>query len=179
MKPLSLLAAFAGLILVVGNGANAGEKGTVVTLGELRSTTPSDWKNQPPRSKLRTHQFAVGDAELAIFYFQGAGGSVADNIKRWKDAFLPPEGKTIDEVTKIESLKVGKAELTYVDMHGTFLSKNPPNDPNAKTERKANYRRLVVYFACDGGPYFIHLTGPVKTIEQNKKSFDDWLKNFK
>jgi hypothetical protein len=180
MKPLSLLAAFAGLILLVGNGANAGEKGTVVTLGEMKSKTPGDWKSQTPANKFRAYQFAVGEAELVIFYFgEGSGGSSADNVKRWKGQFVAPEGKTIDEVAKVENLKVGKAELTYLDIHGTFLYKNPPFDPNAKTERKANYRRLGVVFACDGGPYFITLTGPAKTVEQSKKSFDDWLKNFK
>jgi hypothetical protein len=166
-------------MLVWGQGAGADDKGTVVTLGDLKSAAPAAWKSQPPANKFRANQFAVGDAELVIFYFGGSGGSVDDNIKRWKAVFVPPEGKSIDDVSKLETFKVGKAELTYLDIQGTFLSKNPPFDPNAKTERKPDYRRLAVYFACEGGPYFIHLTGPAKTVEQNKKSFDDWLKNFK
>lgn len=102
-----------------------------------------------------------------------------DNLKRWKSVFVPPAGKDIEDVAKVEKFKVGKADLTYLDIQGTFLSKNPPFDPNAKTERKADYRRLAVYFTCEGGPYFIHLTGPAKTVGQHKKAFDDWLKNFK
>ena len=125
-------------------------------------------------------QFAVGDAELVIFFFgEGSGGSKDDNIKRWKDTFVPPQGKSIDDASKVETFKVGKADVTYLDIQGTFLSKNPPFDPNAKTERKADYRRFGIFFACDGGPYFITLTGPAKTLEQNKKAFDEWLKNFK
>ena len=117
---------------------------------------------------------------MAIFFFgENGGGTPSDNIKRWRSQFVPPEGKTIDEVSKMEKFKVGPAELTYLDIHGTFLSKNPPFDPNAKTVRKDNYRRFGVYFACPGGPYFITLTGPAATLEQNRKGFDDWLKNFK
>jgi hypothetical protein len=122
----------------------------------------------------------VGDAELAIFFFgEGGGGSVNDNISRWKSQFAPPSGKTIDDVSKVEKFKVGPAELTYLDVHGTFLSKFPPFDPNAKTVRKENYRRFGVHFACEGGPFFITLTGPAATLEPNKKAFDDWRKNFK
>jgi hypothetical protein len=180
MKPLAVTLAVAAGLLLLGRGAEAGSKGTVVTLGEMKSTTPADWKSQAPANKFRAYQFAAGDAELLIFYFgEGGGGSPNDNINRWKGQFVPPEGKSIDEVAKVEKLKVGKAELTYLDIQGTYLYKNPPFDPNAKTERKSNYRRLGVYFACEGGPYFITLTGPAKTVEQQKKSFDEWLKNFK
>jgi hypothetical protein len=180
MKTRSLVLALTFATLILSHEASAGGKGTVVTLGELKSTTPAEWKNQPPANKFRAYQFAVGDSELVIFYFgEGGGGNPNDNIQRWKGQFVPPEGKSIDEAAKVEKLKVGKADLTYLDIHGTFLYKNPPFDPNAKTERKANYRRFGVYFAVEGGPYFITLTGPAKTLEQNKKGFDDWLKNFK
>jgi hypothetical protein len=180
MKLFVIAMALSGVMLLGAGDAGAGDKGTVVTLSSLKSTTPANWKSQEPANKFRAYQFKVDDAELVIFYFgEGSGGSPADNIKRWNDMFVPPEGKTIDDVSKVEKLKVGPAELTYLDVHGTYLSKNPPFDPKAKVERKANYRRLGVYFACEGGPYFIHLTGPAKTVEQNKKAFDEWLKNFK
>jgi len=180
MKHFFLASALLGLLLQCGNRGEAGDKGTVITLGQLKSTAPAEWKNQKPSNKLRVFQMAVADADLAIFFFgEGMGGKPADNINRWKGQFVPPEGKTIEDVSKVETFKVGQAELTTLDIHGTFLSKNPPFDPNAKTERKTDYRRFGVVFACDGGPFFITLTGPAKTLEQNKKSFDDWLKNFK
>jgi hypothetical protein len=151
----------------------------VVTLGSLKSAAPADWKKQKPISNLRMYQFGVGNADLAIFEFSGGGGTVEDNIKRWKSQFAPPAGKSIEDVSKVEKFKVGSADVTYLDISGTYLSKFPPSDPNAKTVRKENYRRLNVYFACEGGPFFISLTGPAATIEQNKKAFDGWLKNFK
>jgi hypothetical protein len=171
-----------------GSGATdpAGKEGSVVTLDGLKSSTPADWKSEKPSSKLRTYQFRLPrfqddkeDAELVIFYFgAGAGGSVRDNLKRWKDQFQPPQGKTTDEVAKVEEFDVGKVKVTYLDIHGTYLSKSPV-DPNAKVVRKEDYRRFGVIFESPNGPYFITLTGPIRTLEQHKQAFDGWLKNFK
>src|SRR5262245_26575044 len=108
-----------------------------VTLDKVKSKTPAAWKSQPPSNKFRAYQFAVPkakgdseDAELVIFYFgAGSGGGVEDNLKRWKSAFEAEGGKSIDDVSKVEKLKVGQANLTYLDVKGTFLSKFPPFDP--------------------------------------------------
>jgi hypothetical protein len=160
-------------LAVLGPDVGGGEKkGSEVTLDE------------EPSNKFRAYQFSVpgdgGKAELVIFFFgAGSGGSAADNIKRWKGFFQPPEGKTIDEVSKVETKKIGAVEATYLDVRGTYLFKNPPFDPNAKVERRPDYRRFGVVFGSKNGPYFITLTGPAKTMEQQKKAFDNWLQGFK
>ena len=186
MKHLASCAAFLFALMIVGPSQGGG-KGTDVALDDLKSRAPAHWKMQEPSNKFRAYQFLVpgqaGDkdgAELVIFYFgAGSGGSVDDNIKRWKGTFQAPEGKTIDEVSKVETKKIPGAELTYLDIRGTFLSKNPPFDPNAKVERRSDYRRFGVVFASKNGPYFITLTGPAKTLEREKKAFDGWLEAFK
>jgi hypothetical protein len=170
------------------SGTNAGGKSDgEVTLDGLKSKVPASWKSEKPSNKFRAYQFLVPkaegdkkDAELVIFYFgEGGGGNVQDNIKRWKGQFQPPEGKKIDDVSKVTTMKVGNVEVTYLDVHGTYLYKFPPFDPNAKVTRLPEYRRLGVYWASEKGPYFITLTGPAKTVAQHQKGFDDWLKNFK
>jgi hypothetical protein len=177
-------AAVAGLWV---SGTNAGGKSDgEVTLDGLKSKVPASWKSQKP-SRFRAYQFLVPkaegdkkDAELAIFYFgEGSGGNVKENIQRWKDQFRPPEGKKIDDVSKVTTMKVGNVEVTYLDVHGTYLSKFPPFDPKAKVTPLPDYRSLSVYWASEKGPYFIRLTGPAKTVAQHQKGFDDWLKNFK
>ncbi len=183
---------FLGALLLCGavaacngdEGQGAG-KDNIVKLGGLSSKAPSSWKQEEPILKLRTYQFklpkAAGDtedAELVVFYFDGGGGSADDNIKRWKSMFTAPKGKTIDDVSKVEKFKVGPASVTYVDVAGDYLFKSP-GDPKAKGENKTDFRRLGVIFEWPAGPYFITLTGPARTMEQHKKSFDDWLKNFK
>ena len=185
MKKLSALAItitlFVGLNLVKAGGET-------VELGGLKSKTPEAWKSQKPSNKLRLYQFAVPkvegdkeDAELVVFFFgAGGGGSTDDNLKRWKGQFIAPEGKTIDDASKVEKFKVGKeADVVYLDISGTFKYKNPPFDPKAKEERKENFRRFGVIFDTDKGAYFITLTGPAKTMAKSKDAFDGWIKAFK
>jgi hypothetical protein len=168
------------------SAGSAGE-GKVVDLDGLKSRAPANWKSEKPANKFRAYQFVVPradgdkeDAELVIFYFdKGGGGGVDENIRRWKGFFQPPEGKTLDEVSKVEKFKVGAVPVTYLDVRGTFLSKTPPFDPNAKTVRKPDFRRFGVIFESKDGPYFITLTGPAKTLEKQKPAFDGWLKGFK
>src|SRR5262249_11824306 len=105
-RAFGLMAAVAASL---GGRGWAGEgKGEDVTLGGLKSRTPAGWKKEEP-GKLRTHQFRLMhadgdrlDAELAIFYFGAdGGGSVEDNVERWKKQFTPPKGKKIDDVTTV------------------------------------------------------------------------------
>ena len=74
---------------------------------------------------------------------------------------------------------VGQTPVTYVDIHGTYLYKFPPFDPNAKVTPLPEYRRLAVVFDSKNGPYFITLTGPARTVAANKMPFDTWLGGFK
>lgn len=177
-----------GAILFLVRLSHGGDdKGVEVTLDNLKSRAPASWKAQKPSNKFRAYQFAVPmaegdkkDAELVIFYFgPGSGGTVTDNIKRWKGQFQAPEGKDIDDVSKVEKKKVGKVDVTYLDISGTYLFKFPPFDPNAKTQKLSDYRRLGVYFDSENGPYFITLTGPAKTVAKHKRGFDGWLDGFK
>src|SRR5690242_4465171 len=83
----------------------AGGEGTVVTLDGLKSKAPADWQREKSSNRFRVYQFRVpkaegdkADAQLVVFHFgAGSGGSPADNVKRWKEMFEPPDGKTIDE----------------------------------------------------------------------------------
>ncbi len=159
-------------------------KGVVVDLDGLKSTTPGDWKEEEPTNRMRLLQFRLpkkGDdkdnAELVIF--KGITGEARANIKRWKEQFVPPEGKSIDEVAKVEEIKIGGHPATYLDVQGTYLFKAAPFNPNAKAEKKPHYRMLAIQFEGPKDVYHIKLTGPAKTVEAYKKGFDDWLKNFK
>jgi hypothetical protein len=162
-------------------------KRTLVRLDGLESRTPADWQEEKPDNSTRVKQFRlspIGDdkdnVEVVIFYFgEGKGGSVEDNIKRWKGFFVPPEGKTIEQVSKVEKMKVGGVPVTYLDIHGTYSFRFPPFAPNAKTTLRPNYRMLAVVFESKKGPYFIRMVGPADTVEHYKKGFDEWIKRFK
>jgi hypothetical protein len=158
--------------------------GTPVTIDGFTSTAPASWKEQPPkpmRMKTFTIPRAGGDqhdAEVVIFFFgPGQGGDAQANITRWKGMFVPPEGKKIDDTSKVETIKVNGVEVTLLDVRGSYKWK--PSMMSPEEEVRPNHRMLSAIFASPGGPYFIRFVGPEKTIEKNKKDFDKWLRGFK
>ena len=163
------------------------KKSTVVEIDGLKSATPAEWQPGEVTSQFRIHQFRIPhvaedktDAELIIFFFgPGGGGSADANVKRWKGTFVPPEDKKIDDVAKVETFKVGDVQVTYLDVQGTYKFKERPFDPASKEELRPDHRLLGVVFESPQGPYFFRLVGPAKTVSQNKKAFEDWLKAFK
>jgi len=158
--------------------------GTPVTIDGLTSNAPEGWKEVPTTSQMRFKQFTIPrasgdqfDGELVIFYFgPGQGGDPDANITRWKAMFTPPEGKKIEDVSKVDTVTIGAVKATLLDVHGTYKPSNmmgPPQDP------RPNHRMIGVVFASPQGPYFMRFVGPERTIERNKAGFDKWLKGFK
>jgi hypothetical protein len=184
-RATGLLLAGAAMLALAG-----GLRADDVEIDGLKSKTPKDWKaKEIPenlkqfRAYMATLPKAEGDkddADLVVFYFgQGGGGGVDANVKRWKDTFNPPEGKTIDDVSKVENIKVGDVKATVLSVSGTYKFKAAPFDPNSPTVMKPDYKMVGVVFESPKGPYFFRLTGPAKTIDKHQKAFDEWLKNFK
>jgi hypothetical protein len=158
----------------------AADKGTDVQLAGMKSTTPATWTEENPSSSMRMAQFKLPkaegekeDAELAIFVFPGGSGTVKQNLDRQLAKFVE-EGRK----DKVEKIKVGEIEATYQDVTGTFKKK--PFPMAEKFTPVEGYRQLYVVFEDKAGKqYYMTLTGPAKTIEANKKGFEEWLKNFK
>ena len=164
----------------VANGSSADEpKGTEVDLDGLKATTPADWKKQEPSNQFRWMQFGVpkakGDADDAeLVMSKGLGGGAEANVARWKAAFKPPSGKSIDDAAKVGEITIGGVKATYLDVSGTYTV------PFAqKADVRPDYRMLAVYYEGKDNVYTFKLVGPAATVEAAKKSFDDWLKSFK
>jgi hypothetical protein len=162
----------------------ADKEGTLVELGNLKSRTPPNWKEEPVTGQLRAAQFRLPKAEgdqrdAEVVIFQNITGSTQANIDRWKGQFIPPDGKTMKDVATVTEMKIGDADVTALDIHGTYKLKFPPNDPNAKEVLRPNFRMIAVVFNVKDKPYHIRFVGPAKTVEQYKKGFDDWLNAFK
>ena len=172
------------LLVLTAGALRAADKGAAVDLDGLKSAAPSTWKEEAPTNQMRLAQFKLPsangdshDAELIIF--KNAGGSVRDNVNRWKGQFTPPTGKSIDDVAKVDEIKIGGHEATLLDIHGTYTYKMRPFDPNDRGEKRPDYRMLAVQFQGPKNLYHIRLVGPAKTVEHYKAGFDEWLKNFK
>jgi hypothetical protein len=158
-------------------------KGTVVKLDKVSSTTPADWKSEKPANRLRSHQFRLPAAkdskDAEIFIFPDLTKTVEENFTRYKDLFVAPQGKTLDDIAKVAKMEVGTAKVAVLDMEGTWLYKERPFDPKSKQEERPNSRVISIIFTTDDGNYLIRLSGPKATIDRHAKAFFDWIKAFK
>ena len=179
MRSLSAVAALA----LAATLSAADDKGTPVELAGLTSTAPAAWKAPAKMGEMRLAQFVVPkaegdkeDADVSVF-LTPAGGGVDANLKRQVARFQPADGK--DKVgEKQDKIKVGPYDAVYQDVTGTFLKK--PFPMAEKGTPVANYRQLYVIFETkDRAVASVWLRGPEKTVEANKKAFDEWVKNFK
>lgn len=184
-------AATLALVAIAASSAVAATAaGASVELGGLKSEAPAAWKESESKSPMRLKQFTVpgkggekaGDAELVVFFFgQGQGGSVEDNLARWKKQFEPPAGKTLEQVSKTESVKLaakGAPPATLLDISGTYMFKARPMEPGPG-EPRPGYRMLASVLETAQGSYYIRLVGPEKTVSDAKKDYVRWLKGFK
>jgi len=167
-------------LAAAGAAAAEDKKGTSVELAGMKSTTPATWKEETPSSNMRMAQFKIpkvegdkDDAELAVFVFPGGSGTVKQNLERQLAKFAE-EGRK----EKVDKLMVGALEAAYQDVTGTYKKKPfPMSDKFTPVE---GYRQLYVVFeAKDGKQYYLTLLGPAKTVEAQKKGFEEFLKSFK
>ena len=161
-------------------GRARGQAG-VVQLGALNSRTPADWVEEKPDKALRYKQYrleAVGDdkdsARLTVDFLGNRKSTAGERVKRWKEMFLLPERRNMDDVAKVLELEVSAAKATYLDVRGDY--KGIPG--NHRTPRQ-NFRLLGVYFDAPEGRYLIHLFGPADTVEFYRRGFEHWVKGFK
>lgn len=142
-----------------------------VTDSDLRGLSlaaPKEWESQPPRSSMRVAQWVIpgpgGDGELVVTRFPGGGGGIEANVARWKSQFQPPEGKSIDDVTKVDTIEgKGGLKTTVVDVSGRFVAAVVPGAEEKHDE--ADYRMLAAIVEGHGDPYYFKLVGPQKTID--------------
>lgn len=142
-----------------------------VKVGDITLVVPATWKQQPPANKLRLAQFeipATGNdkepAELSVFNF-GAGGTVEQQVERWKGQFLPENREFSQEQGKIEL-----GQYVLVDLAGTY--KKPSGPPIlAKTTPMPGAEMLVAMISTEQGTYFLKLVGLKATVSAAAADF--------
>ncbi len=164
--------------------ADEKKEGPVIEIDGMKAAVPGDWKEEKPKTLLRWKTFKLpkakddkADAELAMF--KDLSGKPEENVKRWKGMFQPPEGKEIDDVSKVSKFKIGTKEATYLEVYGTYIDKPFPMAPAKDTMLRPDYRMIAIQYDGDDNTYHFRMTGPAATIEARKKEFDDWLKALK
>jgi len=149
----------------------------------LRFKAPSTWISEAPSSSMRLAQYRLPglegdpeDAELAVFYFGGQGGSVQANVDRWIGQFSNPDGSPVTD-PRVSQREANGIPLTIVDVHGTYHQSQGPM--MAQTTAKENYRMLAAVAEGPAGPTFFKLTGPQPTVDHFEKSFDSFLNTLR
>ncbi len=145
----------------------------------LEFEAPSTWISEAPSSSMRLAQYRLPrlegdpeDAELAVFYFGGQGGSVQANVDRWIGQFSNPDGSPVTN-PQVTEKDVDGIPLTVVDVRGTYHQAQGPM--MAQTTAKENYRMLAAVAEGPGGPNFFKLTGPQTTVDHFEESFNSFL----
>ena len=151
-----------------------------VRIGPATFQAPTTWKRQRPRSRMRTLQYGIplvkgdkGKAEFVVFYFGGGGGSVEDNLNRWKGQF-----QDVKKDPKVAKFKVDGMKATTLDISGTYKFKPAPRLPMT-TLMKDHRMFCAIVDTPDDGPYFFKLVGPKKTIDAQEKNWNHLLKSGK
>jgi hypothetical protein len=150
----------------------------------LTYTAPAGWKPVATSSSMRVAQFALPraagdaqDAELVVYYFGGSGGTVEANIERWVGQMRQPDGRPSSVVAKRQSRTVNGLKVTVVDVPGTYVAEMTPGSPQRHNSPNFHLRAAVI--ETSNGPYFIKLTGPVKTIAAAEKQIEQFLASVK
>ncbi len=151
----------------------------------IRYDVPAGWTARPPASSMRVAEFSLPrvagdteDAELAVFYFGGQGGTVQANLDRWMGQINQPDGRASSDVAITSKLKTSTGlAVTLVDVGGTYVAEVSPGSP--ARFNKPGFRLRAAVVETTSGPYFVKLTGPAKTIARWEESFLAFVKSFK
>ena len=133
----------------------------------LGYTVPEQWATQPPSNRMRLAQYDIpgpgGGASFTVYRFPGGAGTVDQNVERWLGQFDPPEGKTLEEVSKVEKKEIDGLAVTQVEVSGNFggQSMAPMAAPEAP---KSDMRMFAAIVEGQGDPYFVKVIGPNATL---------------
>ena len=145
---------------------------------------PRGWVPKAPSSQMRVAEFVLpkadGDAEdatLTVYFFGGTGGTVQANLDRWIGQMSQPDGRPSKDVARTSAMtSTAGVKMTLVDVPGTYIAEVTPGS----TERfnKPGFRLRAAVVESTGGPYYVKLTGPAKTVDKWDASYTAFLKSI-
>lgn len=135
-------------------------------VGEFTFARPAGWDWVASTSAMRKAQLKVTDkkgiAEVVFFHFgESNGGGTKANVDRWLGQFQDSSNPKVEEAT------VGKRNVTFVQVEGTYLS-GMPGGPKTS---QPNSRLHGAIIESPEGSVFIKMTGPGSTVQQAKDAF--------
>lgn len=156
-----------------------------VKVNGLSAPAPAGWVSEKPANRLRSYQFKLpgekgGPADAEVIVSPESDPKTEKVFPRWKAQFVPPDGKSADDISKVTKLDGPKGTaITLLDVSGTWKYRAAPFDPKSKEELRDDQR--VVWAVVVGADEAAHvrLSGPKATVDAHYPAFEKWLKSLK
>lgn len=150
----------------------------------LKYDMPEGWTSKPLSSKMRLADFVLPkaegdpeDANLVVTFFGGQGGTVQANFDRWITQMQQPDGRSSKDLAKTSVLKTHDLTLSIMDLPGTFVAEVAPG--SSEHFNKPGFHLRAAVIEGQGGPYFIRLVGPAKTVAKWDAAVQAFFKSLR
>lgn len=145
--------------------------GRAVNLGPRRLTAPESWIRKQPVVRFILAEFSLpraeGDPADGRLTVTEAGGSIAENVARWRGQFGGrPENESIEQV------EIAGIQVTSVDISGTY------QEPFAPGVEYPDYRVLGAIIPIQSRLYFVKCYGPKKTLAERADEFRAFVRSL-
>ena len=149
----------------------------------LTFTPAPAWKPKAVTSMMRIGEYVLPgaeagdeDASLVIYFFGGTGGTVQANIDRWLGQLTQPDGRRTKDVAQTSSRLINGLSVTLFDATGTYVAEVTPGS----TERlnKPDFRLRAAVIQTPGGPYFIKVVGPTRSVTRWDREYESFLQTI-
>lgn len=140
---------------------------------------PKAWKSVQPKMRMIAAEFqapqdAAADDAARVTIMQ-ASGSIDDNINRWVGQFENAKR----EDAKVEEIEIEGASVHVVELTGDFKNSMGPFNPQPAQILKNHAMLAAIVDTQKGGKIFIKMTGPQKTVADQRDAFHEMVKSAK
>jgi hypothetical protein len=148
--------------------------GAEVNLGLLRLTAPDGWVRRPPQSRIVLAEFGLprveGDVEDGRLTVTVIGGTVEQNIARWKGQF----GGNPEEQSQ-EQIEIAGLQVTVIDFLGTYNAQHGMDSPITQLP---DYRMRAAIVKVAGRQVIIKAYGPQRTMAEHEDEFEAFIRSL-
>jgi hypothetical protein len=145
----------------------------VATFAGLSAPKPVTWLWQPPSNKMILSEYVVpgrDGADQARIAVIPAGGTVEQNIERWKGQFRNKEGGPV-EPTRVHKVEADGMPITLVEFAGDYRGMSGVFSPDQLF--------ITAIVEAPTGQIFIRFVGPSATVETNRQPFMEMIQGIK
>ncbi|HWB18723.1 MAG TPA: hypothetical protein VG711_00360 [Phycisphaerales bacterium] len=144
---------------------------TVAEFAGMTGPKPVSWQWNAPVIQFSVADYSVpgtdgtGQASIRVTV---AGGTLEQNINRWKLQFQTPEGKPVEPL--ISNFEANGMAVTLVELKGEYRGMGPTWTPDTLF--------LTAVVQGPAGQTFVKFTGPTATVERNREAFMTMIKGL-